>query len=102
MPPHQYDTLVEHLRSAISELARLGLGENLAKGRVGEILFAHHLGHTLVPGDKGADGVSTDGKRYEYQVSRSTMYGLNASSADVGAIASPFAGSVQSARRTVE
>ena len=81
MPPHQYDTLVQHLRSAISELASLGLGENLAKGRVGEIFLAHHLGHTLVPGDKGADGVCTDGKRFEYKVSVDDQYNFNFGSA---------------------
>ncbi|MCC7070540.1 MAG: hypothetical protein IT383_04410 [Deltaproteobacteria bacterium] len=39
--------------------------------------MAHHLGHTLVPGDKGADGVSTDGKRYEYKVSVDDQYNFN-------------------------
>lgn len=75
--PHAYDALVQHLVSAISELSRLGLGESLAKGRVGEILLAHHLGHTLVPGDKGADGVAINGKRYEYKVSVDDQYNFN-------------------------
>jgi hypothetical protein len=74
---HKYDTLVDLLRQAITELRHLGLGDSLAKGRVGEILLAHELGHTLVPGDKGPDGSDDAGKRYEYKVSDDDQYNFN-------------------------
>lgn len=81
---HSYDELVAHLLGAIEKLKALGLGESLSKGRVGEILLAHHLGHTLKPGDKGADGLGTDGKKYEYKVSTtdSNQYNFNFGHAD--------------------
>ena len=39
----------------------------LTKGGVGELALANHLGHTLVDGDKDADGFDDDGKMYEYK-----------------------------------
>lgn len=81
---HPYDDLVSHLVNAIEALKKQGLGESLAKGRVGEILLAHFLGHLLKPGDKGADGVAPDGKKYEYKVSTadSDQFNFNFGHAD--------------------
>lgn len=81
---HPYDELVDHLIKAVAALKAQGLGESLAKGRVGEILLAHHLGHLLKPGDKGADGLALDGKKYEYKVSTlgSDQYNFNFGHAD--------------------
>jgi hypothetical protein len=74
MMPHVYDQLVSLLQSASAEAQRLGLGPSLAKGRVGEVLLAHTLGHQLVLGDKGADGVDGGGLQYEYKVSDDDQY----------------------------
>ena len=48
-----YKTIVDLLEKVFDELPE---GVDLAKGGVGEIALAHHLGHELIAGDKGADG----------------------------------------------
>jgi len=75
--PHKYDALAEYLKKALAELDQLGLGPSLAKGRVGEILLAHHLGHTLQVTQQGADGIGPDGKKYEYKVSHDDQFNFN-------------------------
>ncbi len=77
MQQHPYDSLVTHLKAALTGLRHLGLGESLAKGRVGEVVLAHHLGHTLKVRDKGADGIDSDGRKYEYKVSHDDQFNFN-------------------------
>lgn len=74
---HPYDKIVEHLRAAFSEMQAANLRDAVAKGGVGEILLAHHLGQTLHNSDKGSDGVGADGKRYEYKVSITDQYNFH-------------------------
>lgn len=50
---------------------------DLSKGGVGELALAHHLGHTLVSGDKGADAIDSTGKLYEYKVSIADRYNFH-------------------------
>ena len=66
---HKYDNLAKHLADLFSEMRKIGLPDVVAKGGVGEILLANCLTHDLPAADKGADGVSQDGKKYEYKVS---------------------------------
>ncbi|GAB3409602.1 hypothetical protein NX774_11225 [Massilia agilis] len=75
--PHPYDSLAEHLRNALDELQRLQLGASLSKGRVGEILLAHFLGHRLHVSNRGADGIGPDGRKYEYKVSHDDQFNFN-------------------------
>jgi len=60
-----YKKLVERLESVFEVLPE---GVDLSKGGVGEIALAHHLGHELVKGDKGADGMDKNGNLYEYKI----------------------------------
>jgi hypothetical protein len=55
----------------------LPAGVSLAKGGVGELAMAHHLGHTLVDGDKGADARDSEGLLYEYKVSVTNQFNFN-------------------------
>lgn len=59
------------------ELDTLGLGGSLAKGRIGEILLAHHLGHEIQLNGAGADGIGPDGKKYEYKASADDQFNFN-------------------------
>ena len=74
---HTYDDLADHLSAALAEMIRLELGPSLAKGRVGEILLARHLGQRLSVGGGGADGVGDDGKLFEYKVSHDNQFNFN-------------------------
>lgn len=74
---HKYDDIVKHLHAALRELDRLGLGGSLAKGRIGEILLAHRLGHEIQLSGAGADGIGADGKKYEYKVSADNQFNFN-------------------------
>ncbi|MCA3034561.1 MAG: hypothetical protein ING33_05015 [Rhodocyclaceae bacterium] len=74
---HIYDDLSSHLKSALQELQRLGMGPSLSKGRVGEILLAHLLGHTLHINQRGADGIDPNGRKYEYKVSHDNQFNFN-------------------------
>ena len=49
-----YKRIIELLEEVIELLPE---GVSLAKGGVGELALAHHLGHTVVKGDKGADAM---------------------------------------------
>lgn len=74
---HDYDTIVHHLKEALAELQRLKLGPSLAKGRVGEILLAHHLGHRVEVKQSGADGLDSFGNRFEYKISHDNQFNFN-------------------------
>jgi|TARA_R110000744_G_scaffold1335_2_gene4744 hypothetical protein len=52
-------------------------GVSLAKGGVGELAMAYELGHTLVAGDKGADGTDSEGLLYEYKVSETNTFNFH-------------------------
>ncbi len=69
-----YKKIVELLDGVIELLPE---GVSLAKGGVGEIALAHHLGHELVEGDKGADGVAPDGKLYEYKITTQDKFNFH-------------------------
>ena len=60
-----YKKIVELLEEVIKLLPE---GVSLAKGGVGELALAHHLGHTVVKGDKGADAMDEKGNLYEYKI----------------------------------
>ena len=68
-------------KKAVDALAEVFLvlpkGVSLAKGGVGELAMAHHLGHTLVDGDKGADGFDEDGLLYEYKASETNCFNFH-------------------------
>lgn len=74
---HPYDTIVAHLKFAFEEIRTSGLSDVLPKGGVGAVLLAHHLGHVLVPGDKGADAQDPAGSRYEYKVSITNQFNFH-------------------------
>lgn len=61
-----YNKLVQLLDAVFEELPE---GIDLSKGGVGEIALAHHLGHEIIKGDKGADAMDEDGNKYEYKIS---------------------------------
>jgi hypothetical protein len=69
-----YKRIVELLEEVISLLPE---GVSLAKGGVGEIALAHHLGHEVVKGDKGADGVDKEGNLYEYKVTTGDTFNFH-------------------------
>jgi hypothetical protein len=69
-----YRKIVELLEEVIEILPE---GVSLAKGGVGEIALAHHLGHTVVKGDKGADGVDKEGNLYEYKVTTGDTFNFH-------------------------
>jgi hypothetical protein len=74
-------TLTNSYAEAVDALAEvfrvLPKGVSLAKGGVGELAMAHHLGHTLVEGDKGADGFDEDGLLYEYKASETNCFNFH-------------------------
>jgi len=72
-----YDEIVKHLAAAFDATRRVGLRDFFSKGGVGEILLAHNRGHDLEPTDKGADGVSATGERFEYKVSITDQYNFH-------------------------
>lgn len=74
---HPYDQIAAHLSSAFAAIADAGLTDVLPKGGVGAILLAHHLDHTLVPGDKGADASDSSGKKFEYKVSITNQFNFH-------------------------
>jgi len=69
-----YNTVVELLAKVFEELPE---GVDLAKGGVGEIALAHHLGHEIVKGDKGADGMDKEGNLYEYKISTTDQFNFH-------------------------
>ena len=75
--PHPYDDIVAHLNDAFTAISAAGLADVLPKGGVGAILLAHKLGHTLVPGDKGADAEDATQNRYEYKVSITNQFNFH-------------------------
>ncbi|WP_437766637.1 hypothetical protein WMF27_23480 [Sorangium sp. So ce281] len=75
--PHPYDKIVEHLRAAFAATVAVGLRDAMAKGGVGEILLAHHMGHLLAVSDKGADGVAPTGEKFEYKVSITDQFNFH-------------------------
>jgi len=70
-----YDEVVEALHKVFEVIPE---GVELSKGGLGELALAHHLGHTLVEGDKGADAMDADGLLYEYKVSTTDQYNFSA------------------------
>jgi len=70
-----YDEVVEALNKVFEVIPD---GVELSKGGLGELALAHHLGHTLVEGDKGADAMDADGLLYEYKVSTTDQYNFSA------------------------
>jgi hypothetical protein len=69
-----YKTIVDLLEKVFNELPE---GVDLAKGGVGEIALAHHLGHELIAGDKGADGRDAEGNEFEYKVSTTDQFNFH-------------------------
>jgi len=69
-----YNRLVELLEQVFKEMPE---GVDLAKGGVGELALAHHLGHSLVKGDKGADGRDEGGDLYEYKISTTDQFNFH-------------------------
>ena len=69
-----YKRIVELLEEVISLLPE---GVSLAKGGVGEIALAHHLGHTVVKGDKGADAMDEKGNLYEYKITTGDTFNFH-------------------------
>jgi|GEM_PF-2440238 len=74
---HKYDNIVCHLASAFAAMRQVGLADVVAKGGVGEILLAHNRGHELIASDKGADGISPAGERFEYKVSITDQFNFH-------------------------
>jgi hypothetical protein len=70
----KYKKAIEYLDKAFSELPE---GVELTKGGIGELALAHHLGHTLVDGDKNADAFDYDGLEYEYKISHTDQFNFN-------------------------
>jgi|TARA_B100002019_G_scaffold275103_1_gene272680 hypothetical protein len=70
----KYKKAIEFLSKAYAHLPE---GVELTKGGVGELALANHLGHTLVDGDKDADGFDEDGKMYEYKISHTNQFNFN-------------------------
>ena len=69
-----YKEAVDALRKVFEVLPE---GVSLSKGGVGELALAHHLNHTLVTGDKGADAMDSNGLLYEYKVSETNNFNFN-------------------------
>ena len=69
-----YRRIVELLEEVIELLPE---EVSLAKGGVGEIALAHHLGHELIAGDKGADGRDAEGNEFEYKVSTTNQFNFH-------------------------
>jgi hypothetical protein len=69
-----YRKIVELLEEVIEILPE---GVSLAKGGVGEIALAHHLGHTVVKGDKGADAMDEKGNLYEYKITTGDTFNFH-------------------------
>ena len=69
-----YKRIIELLEEVIELLPE---EVSLAKGGVGELALAHHLGHTVVKGDKGADGVDKEGNLYEYKVTTGDTFNFH-------------------------
>jgi hypothetical protein len=63
--------LLEEVTSLLPE------GVSLAKGGVGELALAHHLGHTVVKGDKGADAMDEKGNLYEYKITTGDTFNFH-------------------------
>ncbi|WP_045493048.1 hypothetical protein [Vibrio hyugaensis] len=74
---HKYDELVGHLKKALELVSSLKLGEGLSKGKIGEVILANYLNHELIKGDKGGDGVDSEGFRYEYKISHDNQFNFN-------------------------
>ena len=69
----KYKRAVELLDKVFEELPE---GIELTKGGLGELALAHHLGHELVDGDKGADA-SFEDKLFEYKVSTTNTFNFH-------------------------
>lgn len=69
----KYKRAVELLDKVFEELPD---NIELTKGGLGELALAHHLGHELVDGDKGADA-SFEDKLFEYKVSTTNTFNFH-------------------------
>ena len=69
----KYKRAVELLEKVFEELPD---NIELTKGGSGDLALAHHLGHELVDGDKGADASSED-KLFEYKVSTTNTFNFH-------------------------
>jgi hypothetical protein len=69
-----YKRIVELLDEVFELLPE---GVDLSKGGVGEIALASYLGHDIVKGDKGADGIDIEGNLYEYKVSTTDQFNFH-------------------------
>ena len=69
----KYKRVVELLDKVFEELPD---NIELTKGGLGELALAHHLGHELVDGDKGADA-SFEDKFFEYKVSTTNTFNFH-------------------------
>ena len=69
-----YRTIIKLLEEVFDKLPE---GVDLSKGGVGEIALAHHLGHEIIKGDKGADAVDKDGNRFEYKISTTDQFNFH-------------------------
>jgi hypothetical protein len=69
-----YKKIVDLLEEVIELLPE---GVSLAKGGVGEVALAHHLGHEIIKGDKGADAMDKEGNLYEYKVSTTDQFNFH-------------------------
>ena len=50
---------------------------DLSKGGVGELALAHHLGHEIIKGDKGADAMDEKGGKFEYKISTTDQFNFH-------------------------
>jgi hypothetical protein len=69
-----YNKVVALLDKVFTELPE---GINLAKGGIGELALAHHLGHELIKGDKGADAIDKEGNKFEYKISTTDQFNFH-------------------------
>ena len=76
---HPYDAAVKAIQSAYAtQLKPIGFDDWVtAKGGIRALIIAQHLGHTLVPGDKGADGIDAQKRTYEYKVSGTNQFAFH-------------------------
>jgi hypothetical protein len=78
-PIHPYAELVSNIKELLIQAHALDIPHGLSKGRIGEILLAHHLNHRLdlSLGDKGADAIDSKGRKFEYKVSFTDKFNFN-------------------------
>ena len=78
-PSHPYDDAVQAIQNAYdNQLRPIGFDDWItAKGGIRALILAHHLGQIIVPGDKGADGLDSQNRTYEYKVSSTDQYAFH-------------------------